>query len=88
MQYIHSTLTLGNNDAIEVTLDRQARVMLMDQGNYSNYRSGRRFRFYGGWTKVSPCRVAAPHGGRWHVVVDLDGLAGSVRARIGVISLN
>jgi hypothetical protein len=69
---------------VRVELDAQANVMLMDDSNFSSYRSGRQFRYYGGRAKRSPVTLAAPHTGRWHVVVDLGGYAGHVNASVSV----
>lgn len=43
MDYLHSVVNAGPHNIVEVTLDKQARVMVMDGLNYSAYRSGRRF---------------------------------------------
>jgi Domain of unknown function (DUF1883) len=86
MNYLHKDAHLGSDDVVEVTLNGQANVMLLDDINYSAYRSGRSFRYYGGLAKVSPCHLTPPHSGRWHVVIDLGGYAGSVRAGVRIIS--
>jgi hypothetical protein len=59
--------------------------MLMDDSNFRAYQNGRSFRYLGGWAKVSPVDLAAPHSGHWNAVVDLDGRVGSVRAGLQVI---
>lgn len=82
MDYLHAEDYLHAGDAAVVTLDRQANVLLLDDINYSAYRSGDSYNYYGGLAKQSPCRVVAPRSGRWHVVVDLGGYGGSVRAGI------
>lgn len=85
MNYIHREVNLSPGDCVSVTLDKQANVRLLDESNYRNYRSGRRFNFYGGLATKSPFTVYAPNSGRWHVVVDLMGYTGTVRASINVI---
>lgn len=82
MDYLHAEDHLNAGDAAVVTLDRRANVLLLDDLNYSAYRRGGSYRYYGGLAKRSPCRVVAPHTGHWHVVVDLGGYGGSVRAGI------
>ena len=82
MEYLHAEDYLNAGDAAVVTLDRQANVLLLDDINYSAYRRGDSFRYFGGLAKKSLCRVVAPHSGRWHVVVDMGGYGGSVRAGI------
>ena len=85
MNHLHSELDVGPGDDVVVTLDGQANVMLLDQANYDNYRNGRSFRYHGGLAKVSPTHLSPPHRGRWHVVVDLGGYAGTVRAAVQVV---
>lgn len=82
MSHLHSDFRIGPQDMIVVTLSHQARVMLLNSTNYSAYRCGRRFRYRGGWYTQSPVRLVPPCQGHWHVVIDLAGRAGSVRAGI------
>ena len=85
MNFLHYEVETDEGDVIEVTLDRQANVRVLDGGNFSSFRSGRRHRYVGGLAKQSPFRLVAPHAGHWHVVVDLGGHAGSVRAGVRVL---
>lgn len=82
MNFLHSDSSLDRGEAALVTLDSQANVMLMDDINFSAYRSGRSYRYFGGLAERSPVRLVAPHSGHWNVVVDLGGYAGSVRAGV------
>ncbi len=84
MDHLHSEVQAGPRDVVHVTLDKAARVLVMDSLNYSAYRNRRSFRFYGGWARVTPCRIAPPYSGRWHVVVDLEGRTGTIRAGVSV----
>jgi len=86
MNYLHYELDAGPSDVIEVTLDHAANVQLLDPGNFQNYRDGRQYRYVGGYVQKSPYRIAPPHAGRWHLVVDLGGAAGTVRASAKVLS--
>jgi hypothetical protein len=85
MDYLHRELDLGPGDVVQVTLDGQANVMLLDPANYEAYRNGRPYRYHGGHAETSPVTLAPPHGGKWHLVVDLGGNAGSVRAGVGIV---
>jgi len=85
MNYLHYDLQLGPNDAVEVTLDKQANVRLLDDLNYSSYRRGEQHRYYGGLATKSPVRLSAPHSGHWHLVIDLGGYGGTVRASVRTI---
>jgi Domain of unknown function (DUF1883) len=85
MRCLHSSESLSAGDCFRFHLNVSARVMLMDDSNFRAYQNGRSFRYLGGWAKVSPVELAAPHSGHWNAVVDLDGRVGSVRAGLQVI---
>jgi hypothetical protein len=85
MEFLHKELDLNAGDIVQVTLDGQANVMLLDSSNYEAYRNGRAFRYHGGHAKMSPVHLVAPRGGKWHIVVDLGGSTGSVRAGVGIL---
>lgn len=85
MNYLHYEYDLESGDAVEVTLDKQANVRLMDGSNYAAYQSGREHHYFGGLAKQSPVTIPAPHAGHWHIVIDLGGYAGTVRASVRVL---
>ncbi len=84
MNFLHTDFTGGPQDVAIVTLTSQANVMLLDDCNFSAYRRGSSFHYHGGWATGSPVRLSPPRHGHWHVVVDLGGQAGSVRASIHI----
>ncbi len=86
MNHLHQALDVGPDDVVEVTLNGQANVMLLDPINYEHYRKAEKFRYHGGLATISPMQLIPPHQGRWHVVVDLGGRAGRVRAGIRVLA--
>ncbi len=85
MNYLHHEFEVGPDDVVEVTLDGQANVLLMDSANFDRYRRGEPYRYHGGLAEQSPARLVPPHRGRWHVVVDLGGFAGHVRAGVRML---
>ena len=87
MNFLHYELNLDSDDMVEVTLDKQANVRLLDASNFADYESGRRHNYYGGLAKVSPIRLKPPHAGRWHLVIDLGGYAGTVRASVRTLKV-
>jgi hypothetical protein len=85
MDYLHKEVELDADDVVEVTLDHPANVQLLNTAEFEQYRQGKPFRYYGGYFTESPARISAPYPGRWHLVVDLGGGAGSVRASLQVL---
>ena len=84
MNCLHADFHGGPESVVIVTLDRQANVMLLDDLALSSYRSGGRFTYHGGWATKSPVQLRPPSNRHWHVVVDLAGRGGQLRAGIRV----
>jgi len=84
MNFLHTDFWGGTESTVIVGVDSQCNVLLMTDLDFSDYRSGRPFRYYGGWATHSPAQLVPPHHGHWHVVVDLGGRAGTVRASVRV----
>ncbi|MGH7200105.1 MAG: DUF1883 domain-containing protein [Planctomycetaceae bacterium] len=80
MNFLHYRLDANAGDVVEVTLDRAANVQLLDPSQFEKYRNRRTYRYYGGHATRSPCRIEVPRTGPWHLVIDLGGAAGTVRA--------
>lgn len=80
LPHLHEVYDLEPGDVVEVTLDAPANVQLMDDENYANYLAGRVFRYRGGHVKQPTFRVQPLDAGRWHLVIDLGGGAGRIRA--------
>ena len=85
MNYLSYEFDAGPNDIIEVTLDKQANVVLLDRANFQNFRAGRRYKYQGGLSTHSPVRLNPPHQGHWYVVVHLGGYAGKISASARLI---
>ena len=85
MNYLHYDLNLSPSDAVEVKLDKQANVRLLDESNFNLYKQGKNHRYFGGKATQTPVIMAPPNPGRWHLVVDLGGYAGSVRAEVRTV---
>ena len=85
MNHLHHEFDAAAEDLIEVTLNGGANVQLMDSVNYENYRNGRPFHYYGGYATRTPVLLSPPRAGHWHLVVDLGGYPGSVRAEARII---
>lgn len=87
MNFTHYDLgNLEKGRVVEITLQgNAANVQLLDNANFSSYKSGKRYRYIGGLAKRSPVRLQTTHSDHWHVAVDLRGLRGSVRSAIRVL---
>jgi hypothetical protein len=72
-------------DVVRVEIDTAANVILMDDSGFSDYRSGRRFQYWGGEQRRSPVFIRVPHLGNWHLVIDLGGRAGRFRHSASLI---
>jgi hypothetical protein len=88
MTFLHNDLGRVSRGTIVVAdlEGTEANVRLLDDTNFSRYKSGGQHRGLGGHYRSSPVRLVVPATGRWHVVVDLGGFAGAVRASISVIA--
>jgi hypothetical protein len=83
MNFLNYEVSTGPNSVIEITLSNAANVLVMDEGNFEGFRSGRNHSYYGGYYKQSPIIIKVP-AGRWHVVVHVGG-AGHVSAAVRVL---
>lgn len=86
MDFLNYEFDATPNDVIEVTLDRAANVQLLDPSNYEAYRNKRAYHYWGGHATRSPIILKIPHPGHWHVVIDLGGGAGQVRAAARLVA--
>jgi len=84
--HLHRVLVLSQSDTVKVTLKGQAYVMLMDDANYELYTRGEDFDYFGKLVKRSPCLLAVPAGGEWHLVIEQADTRKNVMAHVQVIS--
>jgi len=86
VNFLHYEFDLSADETIEVTLDgQQANVRLLDDANFALYKDGKQHHYYGGLAKESPSRLVAPHEGHWHVVIDLGGYPGTIKASVRLL---
>ena len=86
MQHIHAREHLHGGAVVRVDCDRQCNVMVMKDGDYSNYRRGGRFHYFGGFYRQFPTAIGVPETGDWNVVIDLGGGAANIRYGISYIN--
>ena len=83
--FIHGREYLEEGDVVIVNCDYQCNVLVMDDSNFSSYRSGRGFSHYGGFYQRLPARIRVPHSGHWNTVIDLGGGSANIRYNIGYL---
>jgi hypothetical protein len=77
---------LEGGETIEVTLSgNSANVKLMDSSNFSNYKSNRSHKYYGGHITQSPSNIRVPNSGRWYITIDMGGFEGTVNSSIRIL---
>jgi hypothetical protein len=87
VNFLHTDLGYRDQgDVVEVTLaGSAANVRLLDSSNFDRYRRGQQHSYRGGLATKSPVRLGVPTGGRWHLVVDMQGLRGTTKSSVRVI---
>lgn len=88
MKFLHYDLgyVASGSTAVVRLSGTEANVLLLDDHNLARYRRGESYDYRGGHYQASPVRLHIPSSGRWTVVVDLGGYAGSVDASVQVIA--
>ena len=84
MDFLHYEFRLKKGDVVEIKLDKQANVQLLDEINFNNYKKGKTYKHIGGLSKKLLVKLSSPYKGLWHLVVDLGGHAGTVKASVRV----
>lgn len=86
MNFLHYIVTIGPRDVVRVYLTgNAANVLVMDDPNFQNFNVGQPYRYYGGYYTQSPAIIRPPVPGRWNVVINLGGGAGTVNAVVQVV---
>jgi len=85
MEHLHDRIYLKANQAVEVSIDLAANVMLMTDANYSRYRREEKCQGVGGNYKYSPAVVKPANPGYYNLVIDLGGGSGSLRLSYSII---
>jgi hypothetical protein len=83
VSYLHYEFDAGPDDVLEVKLEGPANVLLLDESNFQKYQAGERYQYAdGGLAAKEITHLHPPSRGRWHVVIDLGGYLGAVRAAV------
>ncbi|HDZ3742551.1 TPA: DUF1883 domain-containing protein, partial [Vibrio cholerae] len=87
MTFVHYDLgILSQGQFVEVTLQgNAANVLLLDSRNFSQYKNGKAYKYFGGHITTSLTRLPIPFSGRWHVAIDQGGRAGTIKSAVRVV---
>ena len=83
--FIRSREYLKEGDIIVVDCDHECNVRVMDDSDFSSFRSSGRHSYYGGFYQRLPARIAVPHDGYWNTTIDLGGGRANIRYNIDYI---
>lgn len=84
-KYIYKDFNLNGGDIVNVAIDIQSNVVLLDPGDFQNFKAGRGFHYHGGQYDESPVRIVVPSTGRWYVVIYGWG-SGTLRYSINILT--
>lgn len=70
MKYLHRILKAKKGMHIKVHFSQPAKVLLLGDYHYKNYKEHRTYNYRGGNLEHSPQNFVIPNDGLWHVVVE------------------
>ncbi|WP_397452513.1 DUF1883 domain-containing protein [Pseudomonas sp. NA-150] len=85
MNFIHSREHLSEGDIVVVECSHQCNVRLTTDTNFSAFKRGGAHKYFGGFFKMLPARVAVPHTGEWNITIDLGGGSANMKYSINII---
>jgi len=80
MTYLHWKIPGKAGDIVRIQMDTPAFVRMLDPLNFEYYRRGSPYKGEGGWSDRLDVEFAFPYKGTFHIVVDLGGAAGTLKA--------
>lgn len=83
--FLHDRQFLSAGDIAVLNCDTQCNFMLLDDSNFSRYKMGSSYEYYGGFFQYFPARITVPRTTAWNVVVDLGGGSATIRHSISYI---
>jgi len=84
--FIHAREYLEAGSVVIVECSHQCNVRVMDDTNFSSYRSGGRHSYHGGFYTHLPVRISVPRSGWWNTTIDLAGGSASIRYNISYLN--
>jgi len=84
MNFIHSPEHLNSGDVVRLECDTQCNFMLTSDSDFSYFRRGSRFTYYGGKFEYFPARITVPYSGCWNITIDLGRGSANIRYNLSV----
>ncbi len=84
MNFLHYKIDAGPNKIIQVNLDDEANVRLLDVLNFYKYKIGKEYTSASFFDSGRSIQLVPPYKGEWHVVIDLEGKKGNLKASVEV----
>ncbi len=78
MEFFSQKFVLGRNQAVEVSVNRAANVLLLTEINFRKYKLRESYHYYGGEALYSLIEILPPRAGSYYLVIDLGGKAGTI----------
>jgi hypothetical protein len=88
VNFLHYSVEAGPGYVIQVNLTGSANVRLLDPLNFAKYKLGKSYAATAGPETTTLVKFVPPFKGRWHIIVDLEGQGGGVRASVDVLKLS
>ena len=82
--WFHDIGVVDEGNILEVTLDKPAHVLIMDDANYEFFKNRQTYSSVVNKVTESPYKVKLPRSAHWFVVIDLDGKQGTVASSVKV----
>jgi len=88
MDFIYLRDHIGKGQVAVIDCTMQSNVMLTDDGNFSKFKNGSDYRYFGGFFTHFPAYVFPPSSGYWNISIDLgQGYSGEYEYSINVLSV-
>jgi hypothetical protein len=85
MNFLHYQVDTGPEHVIQVKLTGSAEVRLLDTMNFAKYKLGKSYAATAGPETTEIVKFVPPYKGKWHIVVDVGGRGGGVRALVDIV---
>ncbi|MBV9467946.1 MAG: DUF1883 domain-containing protein [Abitibacteriaceae bacterium] len=85
MDFLHQRDYYDAGDIIVLQCDTQCNFMIMSDSDFSSYKRGSSYHYYGGHFKYFPAKISVPSSAYWNIVIDLGGGQANIRYSLSVI---